>query len=361
MMDILFFYVNIHLYKEKVLVCGGFMKKLIFYAGIMFSVIILLPLLIVKGCSYSKEEPSTPQKPELVEKIKIYNSATSSVMEMELEDYLKGVVAAEMPADFDLEALKAQAVAARTFTYGRLKAIYPSKEGIHDGIAICTDHTHCQAWTSKEDATKRWGFFRASANWSKIEKAVSETKGMIITYDNKIINALYHANSGGKTENCEEVWEGAAVPYLKSVTSYGENTVSDYKVTINLPVNDFIKIFNEKYPDSKLVSKNLYSKIKILDYTTGGRVKTIKIGDITMKGTDFRILYNLRSANFKIEKAGKENFKITTIGYGHGVGMSQWGANWLAKRGGTYDEILRHYYTGVDIVSIDKYESATVH
>lgn len=339
--------------------CGGKMKKLVYYAGIMFSVIILLPLLIVKGCNYSKEEVPEQNKPQIVEKIKIYDSIRNTVMEMELEEYLKGVVAAEMPADFDLEALKAQAVAARTFTYGKLKGDYPANAGLHDGTAICTDSTHCQAWKSKEDAMKGWGFFRASANWRKIEKAVNETKGIITTYDNKIINALYHANSGGKTENCEDVWEGVAVPYLRSVTSNGENAASDFKVTLSMPANDFTTALKKKYPDIKLNDKNILSKIKILAYTSGGRVKTIKIGDITMKGTEFRTLFNLRSANFKIESSGKDNLKITTIGYGHGVGMSQWGANWLAKRGGTYDEILKYYYTGVDIISIDKYDVTT--
>lgn len=331
------------------------MKKLLFYAGVMIAVVILLPLLIVKGCRFSAEEPS--EQPDVVigEKILVYDSSSKTEKNMDFEEYLKGVVAAEMPADFDIEALKAQAVAARTFAYGRKIGEYESRAGIHDNADICTDFTHCQAWISKEAAMKKWGIFSASKNWSKITKAVNETKGMIITYDNKVINALFHANSGGKTENCEDVWEGVKVPYLRSVESNGEDAAKDFKFTVTIKINDFLDKLKNQYPKTKLSGKNIPGGIKVLEYSEGGRVKTLKIGDITMKGTDLRTLLGLRSTNFKIEKAGNDSVKITTLGYGHGVGLSQWGANYLAKRGGTFDEILKYYYTGVEIVGIKDY------
>lgn len=332
------------------------MKKLAYYAGIMFTVIILLPLLIVRGCGYTEDETPKKNIPQTVEKIQVFDSTRSGVIELSIEEYIKGVLAAEMPADFDMEALKAQAVAARTFTYGRLKGIYPSKAGMHDGIALCTDHTHCQAWTSKEAAMKKWGIFRANLNWKKIEKAVLETKNMIITYNGEIINALYHANSGGKTENCEDVWAGGSEPYLRSVVSNGEDAARDYRVSTNFQYSDFIAAIKVKFPDMKLSSKNLLSNIKVLDYTTGGRVANIKVGNMTMKGTEFRTLLKLRSAKFSIEGNGKNILKITTVGYGHGVGMSQWGANYLAKRGGTFDEIIKYYYTGTGIMDISEYD-----
>lgn len=332
------------------------MRKLFYYTGVMIAVIIVLPLLIVKGCYYQEEKtPELAQKQQKSEKILVYDSVREKTVEMDFEEYIKGVVAAEMPADFDGEALKAQAVTARTFAYGRKQHIYEPKAGTHDGADICTDPAHDQAWISKEDAMKKWGIFKASRNWSKIEKAVTETRGIIITYDNKVVNALFHANSGGATENSGDVWDGVQVPYLKSVKSYGEDAANDFKVSVTFGINEFVAALKNKYPESKLTAKNIPGGIKILGYTEGGRVKSIKIGDITMKGTELRSLFNLRSANFKIEKADKDNLKITTLGYGHGVGMSQWGANYLAKRGGTFDEIIKYYYSGVDLVNIQEY------
>lgn len=322
---------------------------------IMVAVVILLPLLIVKGCNNTVKEAPEQDKKEIEEKILVYDPINKKEWETELEEYLKGVVAAEMPADFDIEALKAQAIAARTFAYGRKIHLYEPKAGLHDDADICTDCAHCQAWISKDAAMRKWGIFNASRNWNKIVKAVSETKGLIITYDGKVINALFHANSGGKTENSEDVWDGIEVPYLRSVESYGEDMAKDFKTTVLLNNSDFIDKLKKEYPEIKLNIKNLTGSIKILDYTIGGRVKKLVAGDITMKGTDFRKLLGLRSANFKIEKADKDNIKITTLGYGHGVGLSQWGANYLAKRGGTYDEIIKYYYKGVEISSINDY------
>ncbi|NJD03447.1 MAG: stage II sporulation protein D [Ruminiclostridium sp.] len=331
------------------------MKKLLLYVGVILAVVILLPLLIVKGCNYTVEEPS--ESPDLLieEKILVYDHSSRTVKNMDLEEYLKEVVAAEMPADFDIEALKAQAVAARTFAYSRKIRAYRPEPGVHDEADICTDYKHCQAWISRGTAMKKWGIFNASRNWNKISRAVNETKGLIITYDSKVINALFHANSGGKTENIGDVWDGVQVPYLKSVESNGEDAAKDFKSTVIIKIKDFIGKLKNEYPDIKLSSKNVPGSIKILEYTEGGRVKTLKAGDIIIKGTDFRKLMELRSANFKIEKAGNDSIKITTLGYGHGVGLSQWGANYLAKRGGTFDEIVKYYYTGVEITSIKDY------
>ena len=150
------------------------MNKLLWYLSVMIVIVILLPAVIVRSCS-----PAPPQKPPVVEipektyEIAVWNRDTKSTEIMDLEEYIKGVVAAEMPADFDLEALKAQAVAARTFAYGRMTGDYRSKQGVHDGIDICTDPTHCQAWMSRESARKRWGILFASRNWKKIERAVN--------------------------------------------------------------------------------------------------------------------------------------------------------------------------------------------
>jgi stage II sporulation protein D len=329
------------------------MKKLMVYAIIMTAVIVVLPIIIVKSCGPApKKEEGPGKEAPFALNITVFDAKNKKTMEMDIEEYIKSAVAAEMPAEFELEALKAQAVAARTYAYGRINGTYTSKPGVHDGIAVCTDHLHCQAWVSKEEAKKRWGIIYGARNWRKIERAVNETKGIVIEYEGKIINALYHSNSGGKTENCEDVWEGTSVPYLRSVISLGEEGSKNYKNAVDIKTTEFVSKIKENFPEANLKAADLPEAVKITGYTEGGRVKTLKISNIEMKGTQFRTIFGLKSANFKIEKKNKDTLTITTIGYGHGVGMSQYGANYLAKRGGSFDEILKYYYRGVELASI---------
>jgi stage II sporulation protein D len=333
------------------------MKKILYCTSVMVLIVILLPAIIVRSCGPAPvEKPPVVEIPEKVYEITVYNRNTEQTEVMDLEEYIKGVVAAEMPADFDLEALKAQAVAARTFAYGRMSGAYRSKQGVHDGTDICTDSTHCQAWISRESAKKKWGIFFASRNWSRIERAVNETKGLIIVYQGDVINALFHASSPGRTENAEEVWGGKSVPYLRSVES--DDTASKgYITTVTISEDVLAEKLLEAYPDEELY-EDFADDIEVIDITAGGRVKTMKIGNITMKGTEFRTLLGLRSACFSVASGDDGKISITTTGHGHGVGMSQWGANALARNGGTFREILTHYYTGVDIVSISDHEAS---
>lgn len=321
----------------------------------MTIIVVILPLIIVRGCSTVIED-IVPEKKEDI-KLKVYIKQLDGVEEMSLEEYLMGVVAAEMPADFELEALKAQAVAARTYVYGRMAKIYSPKDDSHKGADICTDSAHCQAWIQKDDAMKKWGILKAFDNWSKIERAVRETEGIIILYDEKVVNPVFHANSGGMTENAEDVWEGTKVPYLKSVKSEGEDKSSGYEVETVFKEEEIMEKLKEKYPDIELETENLAEEIEILQRTEAGRVKDIRIEELVIKGTELRNLLGLRSTNFNIEKGDNGEITITTIGYGHGVGMSQWGANNLAKNGGTYDEILKHYYMGVSLDTIENFQT----
>lgn len=327
------------------------MRKIIYYIIFMIIIIILLPLMIVKGCSKKTEDNELKYQETLM--IKVYIASEKIIKEMPFEEYLMGVVAAEMPVEFEIEALKAQAVAARTYAFARIKKIYAPKDGMHSEADICTDSTHCQAWISKENAMKNWGDSSAEKNWQKIQKAVNETKNIIITYQELIANPVFHSNSGGRTENAEDVWEGTGVPYLKSVISYGEETTSEYRTVTDIKIKDFCAKLKNEYPDFKINEKDILKEIKILDYTEGGRVKTIKIGNISLKGTDFRKIFSLRSANFSIEKGEGDNLKITTIGNGHGVGMSQWGANYLAQHGYNYEQIIKYYYNGVELNNLE--------
>lgn len=333
------------------------MKKVLYYTATILIIVILMPMLIVKGCGFGHPDSGSGSQPEGV-RIKVFVSSEKKTVEMQLEEYIKGVVAAEMPASFESEALKAQAIAARTYAFSRVKKVFTAAPGVHDSADICTDPAHCQAWMSKSKAMKGWGVFAAIRNWNKIERAVSDTKGIIITYNGEMANPLFHSNSGGRTENSEDVWDGVAVPYLRSVESAGEEGTSEYTNVVRIKTSDFSSKLKEAYPDLKLSGKDILQNIKVQGYTQGGRVKTIKIGNITLKGTDFRKVFSLKSANFKIESSDKDTLKITTLGYGHGVGMSQWGANYLAKSGANYEEILKYYYTGIDLITIDEYNAS---
>lgn len=333
------------------------MKKLIYYAGIMLVVVILLPMFIVRSCGPAPEQkPPVEKTPVKAYEISVYNHLTGKAESVDLEEYIKCVLAAEMPADFDLEALKAQAVAARTFAYGRMTGTYRSKQGVHDGINVCTDSTHCQAWMSKESAMRKWNILFASRNWGRISKAVNDTKGIIAVYKGSVANTLFHASSPGRTENAEDVWEGISVPYLRSVESSGDEASKGYIATVTISTGELAEKLLKAFPDAQL-GDDLADKIKVLDLTAGGRVKTMKIGNITVRGTEFRSILGLRSACFTIDFVEDDLLRITTTGHGHGVGMSQWGANALAKTGGTYKEILQHYYTGIDLVAISDYEA----
>lgn len=331
------------------------MKKVIYYVIIMIIVTIILPMLIVRGCSTVIEDVKPKVKVEKSEvKIKVYIKDKDKVEEMSLENYIKGVVAAEMPVEFELEALKAQAVAARTYAFSRIMNLYPSKDDTHKGAHICTDSKHCQAWVNKEDAIRKWSSMSANRNWKKIETAVKETENLIILYDNKPINPLFHANSGGRTENCEDVWEGTVVPYLKSVKSDGDGDDPGFEVVTAFKEEDIIESLKADYPEISLNEADLLSNFSILELSEGGKVKKCKVGNIELKGTDLRNILSLRSTNFKVEKGKEGELNITTIGFGHGVGMSQYGANYLAKNGGSFEEILKYYYKGVSLGSCSK-------
>lgn len=316
---------------------------------------ILLPLFIVKGCGIGIEEAPYIEKPkegkDLI--IKVYLKDEDRVAEMGLEEYIKGVVAAEMPTDFGIEALKAQAVAARTYAYGRMTKRYAAANNPHPDAHVCTDHTHCQAWVDRKTAMKKWGILNAFRNWNRVSRAVEETEGIVIVYEGELINALYHANSGGRTENAEDVWEGVSAPYLRSVASNGEEEGPGYRTVTEIKTGDFIETLRDHYPDIRVASGDLLSGIRINDYTEGGRVKTISIGNVTLKGTEFRKIFSLKSANFIIERAGENTLKITTLGNGHGVGMSQCGADYMARNGGSFEEIIKYYYKGVKLVKIN--------
>lgn len=319
---------------------------------------LLIPLFIISSCDIQVPQRDNITEEEMLESdlpIKVFNHETREIMELYLEEYVAQVVAAEMPASFELEALKAQAVAARTYTIWR--EMNHGKEGhpSHPGASVCTSHAHCQEWLPMKEIKDRHGALWMAKYWPKIQRAVKETAGIIMTYDMKPIEPLYHSTSGGKTENSEDVF-ASAVPYLRSVSSpYEEKSpvlVDQKKVAID----DFIHILKKQDKNLEISGRNLASQIKILEKSQGGSVSKIQIGNKTYRGSEIRQLFDLRSADFTVGVEG-DHILFTTRGYGHGVGMSQWGANGMAETGSSYQEILKHYYQGVVLSRITSYNS----
>lgn len=335
------------------------MKKLYLYLIIFILILFVLPVLCTKTSKESaladSGENIEAQKDKETKKefkqydyskcntIKLYHTKTKKIEEVGLDEYLYNTISAEMPANYEIEALKAQAVASRTYTLYQI-INGGSKHGKAD---ICDDSTCCQAWISKEDRFAKWKESDRESNWNKITEAVNSTSGKVITYKNKLIDAFFHANSGGKTENVSDVWGGSNYPYLQSVETSGESDYSGYSSNVNISQKDLLNKLKKDHKDVKIDFKKK-DEIKILDYTQGGRVKTVKFGNIEIAGTEVRKILGLRSTNFKI-KFDKDNIIFDVVGYGHGVGMSQTGANSMAKSGKNFEAIIKHFYTGVEI------------
>ena len=276
-------------------------------------------------------------------KISVLLKESGEKKTMTLSDYLVGVVAAEMPASFEYEALKAQAVAARTYAVSKLKNDNAKSE--HNGADMCSDFAHCQAYISQKTAAKNWGK-NASEYLKKCKNAVNETSGEIMEYDGQPIKAVFHSSSSGKTENARDVW-GGDVPYLVSVTSPGEEACPSHESEVSVPLDEFKSKISAKFATD--FSKEIIGKAQ---YNKSGSVQGISVGGVSIRGTQMRSLFNLRSACFKAEvRDGRVVFKVT--GNGHGVGMSQYGANYLAAHGYDYEKILKKYYSGAYLVKAD--------
>lgn len=304
-------------------------------------------VLLLRGCAITREETGVPGAlpGDISAVIAVYDDENDRVLSMRLEEYLCGVVAAEMPASFEEEALKAQAVAARTFTLRRLPACGGTPCG-RCGADVCTDSTCCQSYRSAEQLASKWGADAAYYS-ARVEEAVYSTAGEVATYEGALIEALYHSTAGGMTESSENVF-ASAQPYLVSVESPGEEGSAHYRDSITFPRKSFITKLNAAFPRAELSAKKLEVQVEITARFASGRVKTVRLGKVEVTGRQFRKALDLPSANFTIEFVG-EDVRVSTKGYGHGVGMSQYGANAMAKEGSDYRAILQHYYTGINI------------
>ncbi|WP_057976839.1 stage II sporulation protein D [Caloramator mitchellensis] len=341
------------------------MKHVGYYIILIVFILIFIPLLIIGGIGegikipgvfnkftipIERVEREEPDKKDIT--IKMFDVKKGKIVDIELEEYVAGVIAAEMPVSFNIEALKAQAIAARTFVLANKIELGGGGCNKHQGADVCSD-VHCQAWISKEDRLKLWDARLAVDNWNKIVEAVNSTKGIVITYNNQIARHIkYHSTSGGKTENSLYVF-GYQEPYLVSVESPYEDEAPNYTTKVVMSKKEFINRIKTLNSAVKISEKGLATQVKILDWTEGGRVNRIKVGDKEFTGIDIRWAMGLKSAAFSI-KIDTKNVTFTVKGYGHGVGMSQWGANEMGKRGKKYDEIIKHYYRGVELNSIEE-------
>ena len=314
------------------------MKKIIWVILAVILITMLIPLL-----TYMKNGKYEKPKPETEATVSVYIKDEDKVVAMSKSQYLKEVVSAEMPADFEMEALKAQAVAARSYLESRINAYKKSETPPeHKGADICTDSTHCKAWISEAKRREIWGA-DADKNWDKIAKAVEETQGETITYNDEVISAVFHSTSSGKTENSKDVWGGER-PYLVSVESPGDLESPKYASQNEFTLTDFKRIATENIEGVDF-AKGIITGIKRSD---AGGITEVTVGGVKIHGTKLRSIYGLRSTNCEIAVA-EDKVTFNVKGYGHGVGMSQYGANYMAKQGKNYKEILTTYYQGTQI------------
>ena len=333
------------------------MRTVVATALILLLVVFLGPMLFLGGPPEDPEEDPLPTATLPIDRTAITPGSDASRLvrvrmedgtaaTLTLADYLWRVVAAEMPASFEREALRAQAVTARTYT------LYQMGIGTnpnHPEADMCTDIACCQAYLDPDQAAANWGD-GASAYAAKITDAVSSTDGQAIFYEGALIDAVFFSSAAGRTLDAVEVW-GGSVPYLTGVESPEGEEVPNYHTTVAVSLEDFQETFLAQYPQADL-SGAPSGWFQSLRPTSSGGVNTVEVGGVVVKGSELRSLFGLRSAHFTVT-AGAEGVTFSVTGYGHGVGMSQYGANAMARAGASWQEILEHYYTGVTIAPLE--------
>ncbi len=321
-------------------------------------VVILLPAAAVSvgGCpGFSRETAGVPDPEGLPEqgpggKVRLYRADCKEIVVLDLEEYLIGVVLAEMPSSFELEALKVQAVIARTYALHR----HPSADGrgcdrAPGGADICSDSTHCQAWLDPEEAASEWGP-GGELFLKRIRQAVSETAGEVVVYRGKLIEAVYHSTCGGKTEASDALWSGGSLPYLQSITCpyckhspyyRGEQLIPFTSLAKALPQDPALPVLSVEQPPLEAVAE-----------TAGGRIAALTVNGRTIGGPELRSLLELPSTALTWE-VREEGLLFHTRGRGHGVGLCQYGADGAAREGKRYAEIIQFYYPGSEITEIN--------
>lgn len=329
------------------------MKRNAMVALLLLAVQFLLPVLLIRGEPLSGDGgqdvgllpmQQAGQSGELDsgERVRLLGQ-DGEVTEMTLSGYLWGVVAAEMPASFELEALKAQAVAARTYWLSQ------SGTSRHEDADICADSSCCQAYITREEAAANWGD-KAAEYGGRIAQAVAQTDGLCVTYEGSPIQALFFSSAPGSTVDAQAVW-GRALPYLVSVDSPEGEEVPDYHSQLTMTTGEFRALVARELPGADLTGP-VSGWLSDFVWEPSGTVSRVNVGGVSVTGGQVRKLLGLRSACFSVSVRGEEmTFHVT--GYGHGVGMSQYGANAMARQGKSFREILNWYYTGTQVTPLE--------
>jgi stage II sporulation protein D len=319
------------------------MKK--FILG-LFLVAVALTLAFPDLARERYEEYVDIERPKAPSVVRMYIHETGQIVNLSLEDYIVGVVAAEMPAEFHPEALKAQALCAQTYILKRLAAGGVANS-LHPGADACDDPRHGQGWYSRDQLRERWGTLDYYRYYYRIKKAVHDTEGLVITYQGELIDPVYHSSCGGYTENAEDVWQ-VALPYLRGVTCpYDHDPYPADRKRFTLEQVD--QALNTSLAAVAVTAGGKANPaIEVLEYTSTGRPKVLSIAGKTLPSTTVRDKLGLRSTNFSVS-IQDGHLELVTDGHGHGVGLCQWGANGLAKHGYDFEGIVGHYYAGVKV------------
>ena len=315
---------------------------------------LVLTVLLFGGAYLAAGEPAAEPEPAAPETAAVHHDQDVTLTiqdgdtteQMTLERYLTGVVRGEMPASFEMEALRAQAAAERSYVYYQLAA---GRKDAHPDADFCTDHTCCSAYLSETAAREKWGGDFAPWN-TRVEQAVSDTDGQVVLYNGRPILAVFHSSSAGRTAAAGDVWSGD-LPYLVSVDSpEGEETVPNYYSAAEFTAAEAKALLAQAHPELTF-SGGPDKWFGAVEKDESGRVGTVEVCGAPLRGVEVRRIFSLRSACFTIDAAAdRVTFRVT--GYGHGVGMSQYGARAMALEGAGYEEILKHYYTGVEIEKV---------
>ncbi len=329
-------------------------KPIIVLVSVLFVLILLIPSMLVipfsgkDAVKLAEERQSNPEPPQIASgptvEVAVHRVSAQKIENVELEDYVVGVLAMEMPAKFEMEALKAQALAARTYVVKHM--LSEQKIGVPDGADV-SDTTDYQVYKSKEELKVEW---EGEYDWKiqKITQAVKETQGQILTYNGDPIDAQFFSTSNGYTENSQDYYKNE-YPYLKTVESPWDVNTEKFFYQVQMTVADFEQKLGIKLGNGNEIG-NVTAK------TQSNRIASVDVGGKSFTGREVRVALGLRSTDFSWERKGN-NIVIKTKGYGHGVGMSQYGADGMAKAGKNYKEIVAHYYQGVEISTTQNFEN----
>ncbi len=325
------------------------MKKFLVICGIAVVIMLILPVLqknegVKTKPGNDQSQPTASYGKDAV--YKVYDHKAKKVIKLKAVDYIIGVVAAEIPAVYEEEAIKAQAVAAHTNVINSI--FNPPIQSLADGATVTTNPDTDQAYMTISRMKSVYGK-NFDTYYKKLKSCVEAVIGKMVVYEDKPITAAFHAMSSGVTEDAVNVW-GEAVPYLVPVDSKQEKTLPNMAATVSYTTEELESILKQKFEGITL-SAARKNWIKVKERTPSGNVVTVSVGDRTVTGVQLRLALALRSANFNVSYKSGE-FTITSQGYGHGVGLSQNGANLLAQKGKNYKQILTHYYKGANVVDI---------